>query len=298
MNTEQTINLQENERGVQSAFTDILYVLRAHILLILVITVLFGAVGYFYANTRQPVYTASVPVQFEVQIFKAQVNDSEASGKELVDQVSSTNYLFAYMDTAVGFCRSGEVLDRANAYYYYFKQSGKKIDDFIKELNDLYSDIKSTRGEIPAYPVTDELKETYRDKWFNSGNIGTSYSSSKENSSINFKLWVKHLDFQTSREMARIYALAADVALNRKVDFGSATSGLVDLSKSSSNVNPTEDMMTNRVILIAAFIGFLFSLAIIYFLYLLDNTLKSKEQLEEITGANVIAYLDDVAEAR
>lgn len=298
MNSEQSINLQANEHSVRSAFADILYVLRAHLFLILIITVLFGAVGYFYANTREPVYTASVPVQFEVQIFKVQVNDSENSGKELVDQVSSTNYLFAYMDTAVGFCRSGEVLDRANVYYYYFKKSGKKIDDFIKELNDLYGDIKSTRGEIPAYPVTDELKETYRNKWFSSDNIGTSYSSSKSNTSINFRLWVRDLNSQIAREMARIYTLAADVALNRKVDFGSATAGLVELSKSSSGVSVAVDMPTNRIILIAAFIGLVFSLAIIYVLYLLDNTLKAKEQLEEITGANVIAYLDDVAEAR
>ena len=298
MNSEQSINLQENEHSVQSAFADILYVLRAHILLILIVTALFGAVGYFYANTREPVYTASVPVQFEVQIFKAQINGSENSGKELVDQVSSTNYLFAYMDTAVGFCRSGEVLDRANVYYNYYKNSGKKIDDFVNELNDRYADIKSTRGEIPLFEVTDERKAEFRDKWFKPSNIGTSYSSDKNGSSITFKLWVRDLNRQTSIEMARIYALAADVALNRKVDFGSATSGLVDLSKSSSGVSVGADMPTNRIILIAAFIGFVFSLAIIYILYLLDNTLKSKEQLEEITGANVIAYLDDVAEAR
>ena len=166
MDNEQTLNKSVNtkdngQNNIQSSLADIIHVLRAHLLLIIIITVLFAAGGSLYSKSRTPVYTASVPVQFEVKI-----SETDKSGKEIVDQVSSTNYLFAYLDTAVRFCASGEVLDRANVYYYYYKASGKKLDDFIVELSDLYNDSKANRGEIPGYPVDAELKAKYRSGGF------------------------------------------------------------------------------------------------------------------------------------
>ena len=299
MDNEQTVNKSVNtkdneQNNIQSSLADIVHVLRAHLLLIIIITLLFAAGGYLYSKTRTPVYTASVPVQFEVKINET----DKASGKEIVDQVSSTNYLFAYLDTAVRFCASGEVLDRANVYFYFYKQSGKKLDDFIAELSDLYNDSKMHRGEIPGYLVDEELKEAYRGKWFNGSNVGTNYNSSESDTVVNFKLWVTDLNSTTAREKARIFALAADVALNRKVDFGTATAGIIELNNSSSGVSVAADVPTNRIIIIAAFIGFMISLALIYILYLLDNTVKAKEQLEKMTGASVVAYIDDVSEAR
>ena len=299
MDNEQTVNksvnaMENEQNNIQSSLADIVHVLRAHLLLIIIITLLFAAGGYMYSKTRTPVYTASVPVQFEVKINET----DKSSGKEIVDQVSSTNYLFAYLDTAVRFCASGEVLDRANVYFHYYKQSGKKLDDFIVELSELYNDSKINRGEIPGYPVDAELKEEYRSKWFDNGNVGTNYSSSVSDAVVNFRLWVTDLNSTTAREKARIFALAADVALNRKVDFGTATAGIIELNNSSSGVSVGADVPTNRIIIVAAFIGFMISLALIYVLYLLDNTVKAKEQLEQMTGASVIAYIDDVSEAR
>ena len=298
MDNEQTVNKSLNtknneQNNIQSSLADIIHVLRAHLLLIIIITVLFAAGGSLYSKSRTPVYTASVPVQFEVKI-----SETDKSGKEIVDQVSSTNYLFAYLDTAVRFCASGEVLDRANVYYYYYKQSGKKLDDFIVELSDLYNDTKSMRGEIPGYPVDTELKAKYRSKWFSNTNIGTNYNSSISDAVVNFRLWVSDYNRTAAIEKVRIFTLAADVAINRKVDFGTATAGIIELNNSSSTVSVGADIPTNRIIIVAAFIGLMISLAVIYILYLLDNTVKAKEQLEQMTGASVIAYIDDVSEAR
>lgn len=291
MDNDQSLNNQIVEESKRGSFVDILYVLRSHLILIIIVTILFSIGGYIYGRFRQPVYTASVPVQFDVEI-----KDEKGEG---IDQVSSTNYLFAYLDTAVGVCSGGEVIDRANVYYYFYLNSGMSIDKFIDHVYESYTEeVKKARTEVPGFEVTTERMNEHRNKWFRSGEMGTIYVEDKENTVINFRLWVKNLNAQYAREMVRIYVLAADVALNLKIDFGTATVGIIELNKFASGVSVGSDISMNRVIIVATALGALVALVIIYVMYLLDNTLKSKEMLEEMTGSSVIAYIDDVSEAK
>ena len=298
MDNEQSLNIGKEENAGGISVAEILYVLRARIWLIVIITLLFAAGGFVFAKTKKPVYTASVPVQFNVQINAV---DEYGNPMDSVDQVVSTNYLFAYLDTAVAVCKSGDVLDRANVYYSFYKESGKTIDEFIAEANAAYTDaVKETRGEIPGYEVSEELMGLYRNKWLNADNVGTTYSSSKSSADtvIYFRLWAKNSDTAYAKDMARIYALAADVSLNKFLDFGDATAGLIDLAGASSGVSVAADVSTRRTVVIAFALGLAVSLALVYIIYLIDNTVKTKEQLESLSGANVIAYIEDVAEVK
>lgn len=294
MNDEQTLNQQVQQESKGVSIVDILLGLRAHLVLILIVTLLFAVGGFAYAKVRKPVYTASVPVQFDVDI-----NSVDTSGNDTSNQNSYT-YLFAYVDTADGICKSGNVIDRANVYYYYYLQSGKNIDVFIRELTDAYKTVKTTHGEIPDYGVTEELLNEYRNKWFNSSKVGTKYSASSNSSEarVDFSLWVKNLDSGKAKEMARIYVLAADVSLNKILVLDNGTAGLLDLAGSVSGVSASPDMTTTKVVIVAVILGLALAFLTVYIIYLLDNTVKSKEQLEEMSGASVIAYIDDVAEVQ
>ena len=300
MDNEETFNPQNGANGKGISFTDIFFILRAHLILIIFITVLFGSGGFAYSKVRKPIYTASVPVQFKTELF----NEKDANGNS-VNQVSSTNYLFAYLDTAVGICKSGEVLDRANVYYYFYQEylkqnEGLDIDDFIITLNNAYtSEARADREEIPGYEI-DEMQDKCRDRFFTASNIGTNYTSSKNgNDTVTyFNLWVKNLNKDEAIKMARIYAVAADVSLNKILDLGKGTAGLIELADKIGDISWYSDMSPRNIIIIAAVLGFVVSLVVVYLLYLADNTVKSKEQLEKLTGANVIAYLDDVAEVK
>ena len=297
MNDEQISESQQAKEGGGISLRDIFYVLRAQWLLILIITVLFAAGGFAYSKIRKPVYTASVPVQFDV-VVKALDEHGDETDKD--NQVASTNYLFRYIESAVGICKSGEVMDRANVYYDYYLKSGKKIDVFISELTEAYKTVKADHGEIPDYEATEEKLDEFRNKWFSSGKVGTKYSSSSNSSEIrvDFSLWVKNLDSVRAKEMARIYALAADVSLNKILVFDNGTAGLIDLAGSVSGVSVSPDMSARKVIIIAAVLGLALSLLVVYIMYLTDNTVKSKEQLEEMSGTNVIAYIDNVEEVK
>ena len=297
MNDEQILDQQTAEESGRVSLTNILYALRAHLLLILIITVLFAAGGVGYSKIRKPVYTATVPVQFDV-VIKA--TDEHAHVLERDNQVASTNYLFRYVESAVGICQSGEVIDRANVYYNYYLQSGKNIDEFIDELYAIYKPLKAEHGEIPDYPVTEENRNANRNRWFSSGNVGTRYTAKDQNNLqvVDFSLWVRNLDSTVAREMARIYALAADVSLNEILVFDNGTAGLIDLADSVSGISATPDMSMTKIVVIAAALGLIFALVTVYIMYLSDNTVKSKEQLEVMSGSSVIAYIDNVAEVK
>ena len=300
MDDEQRILTQQaTEDGNGVSIADILCIFRAHIILILVITLLFAAGGFLYSKIRKPVYTATVPVQFDVEINSIIV-DEHGNETNKVNQTSSTTYLFAYIDTAVGICKSGEVIDRANVYYDIYLRSGKDIDVFMKEIDAAYRTVKDSHDEIPDYAVTDEAIERTRNVWFDSSNVGTNYSSSGSSSDVkvNFGLQVSDLNAKNAKEMARVYAFAADVSLNKILVFDSGTAGLVDLAGSTSGVSVSPDMSTRRILIIAAILGFAVAVATVYIMSIADNTVKSKELLEEITGSGVIAYIDDIAEAR
>ena len=301
MDNEETLSPQNGANNKGISFTDIFFILRAHLVLIIFITVLFGAGGFAYSKVRKPVYTAGVDVSFNTKMF-----DEKDESENSVNQVSSTNYLFAYLDTAVGICKSGEVLDRANVYYsFYLKAKSEQpdltIDGFVKTLNDAYTeDARVARAEIPGYEVNEALETKWRNKFYTASNVGTNYSSSKNGGDtvIYFRLWVRNLNSSVAKEMARIYAVAADVSLNQILDLGKGTAGLNDLAGGLGGVSAYSDMSPRNIIVIALVLGFVVSLVVVYLLYLADNTVKSKELLEKLTGVNVIAYLDDVAEVK
>ncbi|MEG9430595.1 MAG: Wzz/FepE/Etk N-terminal domain-containing protein [Christensenellaceae bacterium] len=322
MNDEQTLNQQVQQESKGVSIVDILLGLRAHLVLILIVTLLFAVGGFVYAKVRKPVYTASVPVLFDVSGIKQVDNDGniiiDEHGNSHEDQASNYTYLYAYLNNVEGICTSGKTIDRANVYYAYYRNykevyPERDINDFIKELNDLYNSpstdnpdktIKDLRKELPKYVVNETNLNGYRNRWFTFDTVGANfkYSANSSDTTVVFRLWVKNLDTSRAREMACIYAFAADFSLNELLYFREGANlgnaGLINLAGSVSGVSITPDMSTLKVVVIATVLGLVLAFLTVYIIYLLDNTVKSKEQLEEMSGASVIAYIDDVAEVQ
>lgn len=356
----------------------ILYVLWSRKFLILFITLLFAVGGYAYSRLRVPEYTASVPLTFKTTAEKLE----EGSKVVSTDGVSSTNYLYAYFDTALEYTTSGSVMDRANVYYGMYKEAKKEnseltIDEFVGNLKTLYANKKAAAvkytevidkyeslveyykehsgsvvpqdipvadadgtdyvglvenyayllaeydtirdkyrvrnfsefpekpvapegsSEIVGYEVTEENMKLYRDRFVKRGRVGINSSASKSAegnfSSVLFKIWVKAYDPVYASELARIYAFAADVAINIDLEFDSlGTAGFYEMINDSNGVAVVSDKGTKKTVVIAAVIGLAISLVIFYISYIADSTIKNKEMLEEITGSSVIAFIDDV----
>ena len=391
MSEEQIQNRTTEEESDKLSIMDILLVLRSRWLIILIITVLFAIGGYVYARVRKPVYTASGPVTFKTTV--EQVEKENGEYKAVQDGVSSTNYLYAYLDTAVAFCVSGNTIDRANVYYamfmtekrndpdltvdefvshlkgiyagqkdkykacltlyvevsetynslveYYKNVGKKKVPDVIpqaqadatdydgltavldglieeyEEIYELYQNKDYTRFptapvkpqkiyEITGYEVDDATVDLVRDRYITAQKAGTANPTNAKDSqysSVQFDLTVKDYDGSKARELVRIFALAADVAVNKTLRFDArddadtiATAGLYEMVNSSGGVKISSDGDKTKIVVIAALLGIVVSLLVVYVSYIADTTVKSREVLEKITGTSVIAYIDDVGE--
>ncbi len=61
-------------------------------------------------------------------------------------------------------------------------------------------------------------------------------------------------------------------------------------------VSVSVDISTRNIILISVLLGVVLAALVVFVKYALDNTVKDRETLENITGSAVIAYIEDVKE--
>lgn len=271
------------QKGI--TFGEIFAVFRANLLLILIIIVLAGVLGAVYSKVRKPYYTATEQVSYSARV------DGETDSQE---KTRSRNAVEAYIDTAVVFCCTGVVLDTANSYYAYYLNYGNKnpdnlgIDEFINQL----------KANPEDYPLLSE-EELSKLSYFTVGNVSskasTSGSASNTTDMISFTISVKGLDKQAAREKVRILAVAANHEITDY--FGGVTSKVIELTERVDGVAVSADMSERRIILVALLMGVALAALVVLIKYALDNTVKDRETLENITGSAVIAYIEDVKEA-
>ncbi len=272
----------QSQRGI--TFGEILALFRANLLLILIIVVLAGILGAVYSRVRKPYYTATETVSYSADVG---ATDSQRIKKNV-------NAMNAYIDTAVAFCTTGVVIDTANGYYAYYLNYGNKnpdnlgIDAFISQL----------KAHPEDYPLLSE-EELLQLDYFTVSKVGSKASKSRSTGSstdmFSFTISVKGLDKQATREKVRILAVAANHEITDY--FGGVTSTIIELTESVDGVSVSVDMSARKIILIALLIGVVLAALVVFIKYALDNTVKDRETLENLTGSAVIAYIEDVKEA-
>ena len=268
----------ELQKGI--TFNEILFLLRANLLLMVLIVLFSVVAGAVYAKVRKPYYTATEQVSYSADV--GTTDDTRI--------IKNYNAMNAYIGTAVDFCCTGVVLECANSYYAYYLNYGNKnpdglnIDEFIEAL-------RSNPEEYPSL-TEEELKNI---NYFSKSNVNSKATSSNLTSNTDmtsFTISVKGLDKDAVREKVRILAVAANYKITDY--FGGVTSTIIELTERADGIPVSADMSTKKVVFIAVLIGVVLGVAVVLIKYLLDNTVKDKATLERITGSNVIAYIEDV----
>ena len=262
------------EENGNTLIRDILFILKRNIILILVVVFLFAAGGVCYSFVVEPSYTASYRV-----IFQAQTSDNSAI-------TTNINAMRAYIDTAVDFCDEGVVIDRANYYYENWKDeknSGVYFSDYLASLedsneNDYYS---------PEF-VTPTLN-------YDKANINIITIEEDGSTQFVFSIGYTDSDVNVAKEKAGFLTCAFKKEINQmegetgkyfgELKFDIQNRGYEGVS---TNVSKT------RIVLVATMIGAFIAVVLLYIKVLLDNTFKSRDELEEITGAPVFANIDFV----
>ncbi len=161
---------------------------------------------------------------------------------------------------------------------------------YINEIRDIITNPKAIK-KINAY-----YKDIYGQDagTISAGAIGI---SSKDNSLI-FKISYTDKDEEVAfNKLTAIYTVANDQLIKEdiKADIGSENdpgSRLILTDGTGKILSSVTTSDTSKNIILGTVVGVIISVAIAFILYVLDNTVKDKDEFEELTGVSILAYLE------
>ena len=269
------VNVRDEEKG-ENIVSVIFFAAKRFWILILAIVCFFTACGIGYSYLRKPNYTASEKI-----VYKAQNTFEDKTSYYI-------NAMDAFVDTIVDFCDEDVVTDRANFYYtMYLNQKSKEDSDYT------VVDFIENERENDSYK--NQTVETER---ILKSNIEVEITPAEEENGAKFSFSVKYTDKNqvAAWEKLKILVFAIDmesrvttVTNNETVNkyFTGINNEIMDYGTESI----TSDLSRFRIVLVAFILGVLAACATVYAIYLLDNTVKTKEELEELTGASSLSYI-------
>ncbi|MBQ9734939.1 MAG: hypothetical protein IJV95_03660 [Clostridia bacterium] len=250
-----------------------LYVLRRNLILMLVVVILVTAIGAVFAYVRKPDYTASVKISFQAEIV-----DKTSPSTQITYDI---NAMRAYIDTVVDFVDEGVVVDRANYYYTRWldeKAEGMKLNTFLSKVD-----------EYAPYTEYTEVDDAY----YSSGRVGVSTTVTEN--ATQFVFSVRYADKNVDVAVEKTQILAAAFSKEICSESASGNKYFSDLNisvKSLGLESVSMDISKIMIIVIAFILGVFLAIAVAYIKNLLDNTVKSKEDLERTTGVKVLSAIN------
>ena len=263
------------EKNTEFSLRDFFNIIKRNLLLILAVVILCGAVGFVYSNYRKPYYVATQEINYSARELKTE--GGVASG----DSVANINMMDSLKETVMDFCLQEVVIYRANYYYNKFANSNMSLEDFVKK-----------------YEVEDDF--TYgADKVDTSSillsNITiTSPKGSNADTVYYFKLSYKDSVQEEAVNKVKLLLLAFSKEVNSTANntdkyFGN---NLEIILTDRGFAGTTTDVSQTKIIVIFLLVGFVLAAVIVYLRVLLDNTIKDEETLRRLTGANLLAHVN------
>ncbi len=256
---------------------DFLSKILSNIVLVIVIIALSVGCGVGYSYIKTPTYTAKVNINYTVEL-----------NSNPVDNISIMKDM---MQSVVDLSVTEIVLEEANYLYDRYQsqhevQTVNSVDEFIinvkENKNDAVLDFNIDNPNLVdvEYYSLDKVK---------SKSLGETDSTTGPQ--YIFTLSLSDLTREEAVEKVRILALAGSRVAREFFD-GYVTV-LEELVKDSSGVSVSSDISVKKNVLLAFLIGLTLSIALIYLKDLLNNTAIDKNEIEKITGASVIAFIED-----
>lgn len=276
---------KENE-GI--SLVNIFFLIKKYILLILAVTLAACVIGFAFAKLRKPNYIAKERLTYKVTYYvDVKDKDGNVVGKK-EDNVSATNFMLTYFDTVLDFCKTGKVLDRANLYYrgylekYFVGADGNRernIDKFVNYV-------------LTEKPSFEELADD-AERLINEDTV--TVKRLDKDDIINIEISVKSKGKDKACLLTRIYALAIRTEAENAFGTDVVTTLKETLPDDSglSAISVTKVVSTTKILLISGIMGLVLSFIIIYLLYVTDTTVTSPEELNKISGVNLLSSIED-----
>lgn len=178
--------------------------------------------------------------------------------------------------------------------------------------NNIYNDLTATSRMIPTIVeyckqevVLSLAQEIYGKS--NSGEIKKSgVKVSYDESGNNYFLYISYTDVEPDLARAKVMAVSeAEKEIVETVDAKGnpvyvrmmTTLTFVDTIDTAEDLQKIPCVMNSgskMIVVLAVIIGIIVAVLVVLFRYLLDDTLKTKEELERATGTQVFAFLGDM----
>lgn len=260
--------VEQREEGI---FAELLFVAKRNLALILAIIILCTMIGGAYIYLRKPNYTASVGVR----VFAEAPNQEKYSD----DFITTQNYIHSIID----FCDSGVVIDRANYYYSVWRsREDVVLEDFLKENIEYNKNFVLENKDIVA------------------SGISTKTGAAKsEYTSIVFH--INYTDENKDEALVKVQILAKAFAEESKIvdKYGKQVYFKIDINIESKGVSSVvADISETKILLVSIIAGVFLAAVVVYLKTLLDNGIKTKDELERITGAEVLSAINDISGGR
>lgn len=256
-----------------STIKSMLFAVKRHLILVLAVILFCTACGLGYSFIKKPNYTASEEV-----IYVAEDADGQAS---------KFNDMRTYFNTVVDFIDEGVVVDRANYLYSQYdikvedsKNSDYTLDDFIKEIDSFNTLFNNNKENFKPDDLDNYVKQS-----------NVSFSAvveTDETDNYVFSISYTDPDKELAALKAKIYVEACKAELATGEYFKGLTVNIISLGASGVK----SDVSKVNITLIGFLVGVVIAAVAVYVINLLDNTVKTKEEIEYITGANVLSYIE------
>ena len=283
--------MEKNNRVGDNIFKNIWFAFKRNIFLILAIIVFCTALGGVYTMMQKPQYRATEKV-----ICKTANDIDNGPSSDLTTAIN-------YIKTIIDFADEGVVIDRANWYYNnYCEKKGTiqaniaidSVDKFIEYMsisgNDTYqsSNLPGSELEVEQEIVRSNL--VVNTKTTAEGDVALAFSISYIDE-----------DKEDAKEKARIYVYAfqREISAENGVQEGKYFDGIksIDIVKLGS-IGTVSTVSKTKNVVFAFGVGLAIAIAVVYIISITDSSVKSKEELEFISGVGVLSYIVDVEDRK
>ncbi len=258
-------------------FKDFITKMWRNVFLVIIVMVLalLGGVGYSYAIT--PTYTARIDISYTAEL---------ESNSNPVDNIAIMKDM---MQSVVDLSITEIVLEEANYLFEKFEHAGtNSVDEFIKEVK---------AGNYGVVDFNINTPNRVEAEYFSPDKVGA--KSLGETDAITGPKYIYTIsvsDAEPAEAVKKVRILALAGSRVARDFFVGYTTHLNELIKDSDGVSVSSDVSLKKNVLVALVIGFVLSVALVYLRYFLDNTASDKDEIERITGTNVIAFIEDQEE--
>lgn len=277
----------KNNSVGDNIFKNIWFAFKRNIFLILAIIVFCTALGGVYTMMQKPQYMATEKV-----ICKTANDIDNGPSSDLTTAIN-------YIKTIIDFADEGVVIDRANWYYNNYREKKgttqasitiDSVDKFIEYMkipgNDTYqsSNLPGSELEIEQEIVRSNL--VINTKTSPEGELALAFSVSYIDE-----------DKEEAKEKARIYVYAfqREISAEKGVHEGKYFDGIesIDIFNLGS-IGTVSTVSKTKNVVFAFGVGLAIAIAVVYIISITDSSVKSKEELEFISGVGVLSYIVDV----